>query len=717
MKTSHIIPLFILSFVLIEATFLTAFSQNPEQLYQQGLMKEEGQGSLQDAIEIFKQVVKNENADEALQAKALLHVGLCYEKLGQKGATKAYQQLVKDYPGQKQEVTIAKKRLNILLALQMNFPEPTFRKIPIPSELSWNVALSPDGQKLLLVSDEKLWIMPLSGNLGSDFPGKPIQLNTDGIKVLWAGLSWSGDGKSIAFNEFNEIWLQDKPEKDKRNQNIYIVSAEGGKPKKIVENYCDARAVNYRINLSPDGKTLAFSSVDDNEMHIYTIPVKGGIAKQLVESPAREPVFSPDGKMIAYVEAKRLGRGGGGLWVVPSSGGSPTFVVQAGNAGSPIWSPDARKIAFLDYYEHNKIYIIPVGEDGKPAGEKVTIDAPEGTKEITHLTGWSTDNKIGTIINRVKYALYTLPEQGGQAALVVHGGDPSQPRWSPDGEHIVFINIARGKGGWPNHKLAIVPADGGEITNILTGTDDKIGFIPYQTGIRVSPNGTKIVMSAKKHDDTVFINHFPTTQIWTIPIEGGKLIQITKPPVPYSDYSPCWSPDGKSIAFIRTKLTEERLRPYGETGIYTINSSGGEPKLLISESDKWILSINWSPDAKLIAYLTSDKEDSDNNSLNVVNVDNGITRVVGEVPQANVHTELAWSPDSKRIAFNDKEGEVIKVMSVDDGSVQDVETGLVNANIYHLDWSPDGKRFVFAGYQGGIPEFWLIENFLNEDQL
>jgi len=71
-----------------------------------------------------------------------------------------------------------------------------------------------------------------------------------------------------------------------------------------------------------------------------------------------------------------------------------------------------------------------------------------------------------------------------------------------------------------------------------------------------------------------------------------------------------------------------------------------------------------------------------------------------------------WSPDGKMIAFNDKEGEVIKVMSLIDGSIEDIKTGLLNVDIYHLDWSPDGKRFVFGGWKGGDPEFWFVENFL-----
>ena len=56
--------------------------------------------------------------------------------------------------------------------------------------------------------------------------------------------------------------------------------------------------------MSSDGKILAFSSVDvkRKEQHIYTIPVDGGKPKRLVDMQAREPTFSPDGSMIAFVE-------------------------------------------------------------------------------------------------------------------------------------------------------------------------------------------------------------------------------------------------------------------------------------------------------------------------------------------------------------------------------------------------------------------------------
>ena len=81
-----------------------------------------------------------------------------------------------------------------------------------------------------------------------------------------------------------------------------------------------------------------------------------------------------------------------------------------------------------------------------------------------------------------------------------------------------------------------------------------------------------------------------------------------------------------------------------------------------------------------------------------------------------MHLELAWSPDSRRIAFNaDQRGKIIKIVSLDNGGIEEIKPDLKNVKeIYHLDWSPDGKTLVFGGYTGGDPEVWLMQNFLTQ---
>ena len=99
-----IITTFLLLTALSFSSINPLFSQNYNELYQKALIKEEGEGSLLEAIDIYNKIVEDKKADLLLRAKALLHVGFCYEKLGRDEATKAYQNLVKDFPGQKMKL-------------------------------------------------------------------------------------------------------------------------------------------------------------------------------------------------------------------------------------------------------------------------------------------------------------------------------------------------------------------------------------------------------------------------------------------------------------------------------------------------------------------------------------------------------------------------------------------------------------------------------------
>ena len=165
----RILFLFVVTFLIV--MFLSAtIQQKAEQLYQSGIYKEEVEGELEKAIEIFEKILKDYPDNKTTAAKALYHIGLCYEKLGKLEAQKAYQRLIEEYPGQTEEVALAKERLqNLIKALESVPHKPTFRKIQIPTGLTRSMQLSPDGQKISIVSDGRFWIMPLSGKLGPIF--------------------------------------------------------------------------------------------------------------------------------------------------------------------------------------------------------------------------------------------------------------------------------------------------------------------------------------------------------------------------------------------------------------------------------------------------------------------------------------------------------------------------------------------------------------------
>ena len=195
------------------------------------IYEEEVTGNLEKAAELCLDILNKYPDDRPVSAKALYHLGLIHEKMGKQKANEYFTQLINTYPDQIEMVALAKEKLNQLLA-SVDVPHlPSFRKIRIPTELSWTVKLSPDGKNLLMGADKKLWTLPLEGNLGPGFSGAPVQINTEDAEVDWSGLFWSYDGKWIAFNESPETtdslvsyWID-------------IVPSTGGKPKKVFKPF------------------------------------------------------------------------------------------------------------------------------------------------------------------------------------------------------------------------------------------------------------------------------------------------------------------------------------------------------------------------------------------------------------------------------------------------------------------------------------------------
>ncbi len=91
-----------------------AFAQTAEELLSRGIQLEEVKGELEKAIEVYQTIVEKFPDNRPVAAKALLHIGLCYEKLGLKQAQKTFQNVINKYPEQKDEVALAEERLMYL---------------------------------------------------------------------------------------------------------------------------------------------------------------------------------------------------------------------------------------------------------------------------------------------------------------------------------------------------------------------------------------------------------------------------------------------------------------------------------------------------------------------------------------------------------------------------------------------------------------------------
>jgi len=675
-------------------------SQSAAALFEQALLKENAEGSLNEAIAIFSRIAEDKTADAAIRAKAQLHVGICHEKLGNAQARGAYERLIADFPQQTSEVTAARARLAALAAAATPAPErPRFRKVGFPFRLDWSkpdlvfgAALSPDGKAFALSSEGAIWVVPVEGGAGPEVTGEPRRVTPP--MGVGDGFAWSADGNWIAFN-----LMEDKD----GGRDIYVVSSRGGEPKRVAHRRYYRRSPTVgildigRLSLSPDGRILAFTSVDeDAKLCVATVPVDGGVPRCVTDAGSGDPAFSPDGRHIAYVQAVSPARHE--VRVIPAGGGGSALVAQASPGIDPMWSPDGRMIAFRPHPRGEELWVVPVADDGKGMASPTSIKLPWSLN--FPLVGWGANNRIGIeFMEPGRFAIYTVPASSGKATQI----SPEQvaprlvhfPRWSPDGKTIWVLSVDAGVG------LGHVPSGGGTVTEVSTGP---VIPVPPGGGNVISPDGKTVVFAgAAKGVNLV--------ALWTMPTAGGQPTQLTKGPR-LQDRYPCWTPDGKSVLFVRDEPAA--------ANIYMVPAEGGEARPITSASDRvsWA-AIACSPDGRSVAYFAQDEMDeisvgwhiSKADTIKIRALDGGSARVVAKVAHDWDSEEVSWSPDGRRLAYSDR-GK-IWVVSVDGGQPVEIPTGLAGVYPVHVAWSPDGNKIAFTGARGQVPELWLMEDFID----
>ena len=665
--------------------------------------KEQVDGDLKGAIAQYQKILTTRGVGRAVAAKALLHLGQCHEKLGSAEARKAYERLVMEFADQAEPARVARERLAALVkATEAVASTPKFRRIAIPGKppMRSGAMLSPDGTRFAFVAEGAIWTVPLSGNVHPDIAGEPIRLTKD--MGAWdngnIGFTWSVDGQWIGFH-------------GRPGDSVYLVRASGGEPRRVDGiGKIAAGAQSFRISVSQEAKRIVFAqykSENDLAPYLFTIPGSGGDPVPLVPEAALEPAFSPDSKLVAFrkpgplrPDSPRVTQ----IMVVSADGGEPVLASSVeGFLTGPIWSPDGKMIAFgvpqFDAPEKREMWIVPVSNDGRPEAQPTKIDLEQIAAVTLHgkstykflnpLGGWSLKNEIALLLEGpFDEGIYTVPVSGGRATRVALEG--REPRWSPDGKRIYF----RGK----TNIESVAAAGGGERSVPIRSELPMIVGFPMGSN-EVSPDGKNIVFSGGYRGGKETPG---AVGIFTVPSEGGEVRPIAVSTTG-AGTNPCWSPDGKWIAYTNNRSVPEGTDPKAD--IWIVSSEGGSPKQLTSDADQVAnTELRWSPDGKTIAYFGADK------TVRLIPANGGISRVLIQIPVVNYFLGLSWSPDSSKLAYTTIEKAWI--IPVSGGEPREIRVGF-DGRIMQIDWSPDGQTLAFSGSVGGEEEIWLMSDFVN----
>ena len=228
----------------------------------------------------------------------------------------------------------------------MNADGTNPRRITFTEKDEMHAVFSPNGKQIAYS------LYPLSDNQNSDIYIKTLNDATDilitkGEDIFGAIPQFSPDGKKLVFPRWSTNPQKVRSESDLRAE-VYLVDLESQNEARLTSNLTD----EWRPVFSPDGKQIAYISHIDGNYEIYVMNVDGSNKTRLTKNNSDEwdPMYSPDGKKMLF-SSKR--EGNWDIFIMDKDGRNQKQLTDdPGDEWDPTFSPDGKNIVFAG--ERNK---------------------------------------------------------------------------------------------------------------------------------------------------------------------------------------------------------------------------------------------------------------------------------------------------------------------------------------------------------------------------
>jgi tricorn protease len=486
---------------------------------------------------------------------------------------------------------------------------------------------------------------------------------------------------------------------------IWLASTAGGDARRLTSD----DGMEYFPKFSPDGRWIAFTGDYSGSRQVFVISVDGGQPRQLTfyndvgPLPPRGGIdnrildWTPDGKNVLFLP-HRLPWGDrmGRPYVVPAAGGMETpLAIPEGGGG--MYSPDGTKLVYTPIEREFRTWKRYRG--GRAQDVWIYDLVANKSEQITNNP--YTDNQpmwIGDTIYFTSDRPASGSGEAGRLNLWSYDLESQQTRRVTTHEDYDVL--------WPSaDRTQIVYESGGYLYRFADGQSTRIPIrvysdlrntLPYFKNVRDNIESYTLSPSGAR---ALFVAR---GDVFAVPAKEGEIRNVTQTPgIRERDAS--WSPDGKWLAYLSDRS--------GDYEIYVRPADGtGEERRITTNATAWRFTPVWSPDSKLLAF--SDKD----HALHVVDVAGGKVTAVDKDEYGDI-TDYKWSPDSRWLTYtkdNEAQFSSIYVYNLGDAKAYRLTSGMTNDGEPTFD--PKGRYLYFLSNRDYNLTFSALEfNYVYTD--